>query len=604
MRSFVRFVALILLAAGSTNAQHGGHSQAMEASVRPAAAQCVMRLLLRPEEGIAETWMDLAYTNRTTSDISELRFSLSKDHQVTIDSVLYLGAPLDSSRMQTDDNILMLRILLKPGEMAPLLMSFKTRISELKEIRKGGQAVFLDHWYPKLLVAEVSEEGSKEPNKPEPEICDFRLEIKTDSSVQVAVPGTFINEIESFGPVSDRIDTIYYDPQDSLFPANNPFPSFISYYCQLTGAENCALAIFRVPSIVRIMYKQQRVDLYSSSRVARKDQERIAGEIDRITRATIGYLGPIPDGRMAVYFDRQERPDLLAGKFAYICTGSRDPRQVITQFAVAMAYQYFNRVQGSVESTPWSDGAAIWVAATVLHDLYGDDGYTMMESWLDQVLPEREIHSPLSAAPFGWMNDLRKPNRPWGQDDSLLFLQYFVTPSALQIVAAYTSIDSMMSALRRYSLENRNRHPQATELPKSVASEIGEDWSSRLGPMVEAERPFDWSLRDVKVSKSASGFLISAAIVATSDPNLPIEVAIVTGTDTTVSLQSLSKEKRISTFFGYYSAARPSSIVLDPHYKLPDQNRQNNIYNANAINLRLRNAPKQFPTFKRFTRGD
>jgi hypothetical protein len=269
-----------------------------------------------------------------------------------------------------------------------------------------------------------------------------------------------------------------------------------------------------------------------------------------------------------------------------------------------MAHQYFNRVHNRFESIPWSDGAAIWVAATVLHDLYGDDGYVMMENWLDQVLPERDIHSPLSTAPFGWMNTIRKPNRPWGQDDSLLFQQYFVTPSALQIVAAYTSTDSVMTALRRYSLENRNRHPEASELPKAVATEIGADWSSQLHSLVEEKGPFDWGLEQVKVSKSANSFLNTAAIVATSDLNLPIEVAIVTGTDTTVVLQSLSKEKRISTLFAYETAVRPSSIALDPDGKLPDQNRQNNVFNTNATNLRLRSLQKQFPTYKRFIRGD
>ena len=211
MRYLTLFFMALLCASGV--AAQPSHDHSLEVSLRPAAAQYVLRWRLLAAEGAIQTWMELNYTNVSVDTLPSLIFDLPKTDDLVFDSILWMGAPLDSTRIDRAGRFLTLRISLKPGESAPLLMSFRSRIEGLKRFAAGSSTVaYSNNWYPSILAQHngtwaVGGQGISQM----PEVGDYRVELVVDTPYQMVAPGQFANEVEHYGLIPERTDSIIYD---------------------------------------------------------------------------------------------------------------------------------------------------------------------------------------------------------------------------------------------------------------------------------------------------------------------------------------------------------------------------------------------------------
>lgn len=585
------------IAAGSAAQQHD-HDRNTTASALPAAAQYGFKIMVDAESGVVKATMDLAYTGEFAVGTQSLVFSLPQESGFHLDSILWRGTPVDSSRIVMQEGRLLLTIPITSGETVPLLFSFETRIDGLRHLLDAPGSILVDDWYPRLLTGGPADELDV------PEIGDFHVDLRVTRPLSIAAPGTWVNEIEQIGSIPDRADTILTDlyARGVETHADTTRPS--QYLFRMTGSERFSFAVLNEANLTRIMFDRHRLDLFSADRFDPELQHKFILEIERIARATVKVMGTIPDGRHAVLVGRQDPIGRDPDRLAFVSAASRNSREMLTSFAWELISQYFNRAEQQPGSLAWSEGGAIWLTASVLHDLYGDDGYRMVEDWLERQLPPRDIRQPMGSSPFAFMDNLRRPNRPLSSSDSTRFERLFVAPSALQLIAAGTSDEAVTSLLRRYSLASRHRHPTTSELVDLVATELGEKWRTRLAEFQGNRKSFDWSLEDVHFERSGSGFLVTVSVGAVALQDQPVEIAMIAGSDTVIAAHTPIFAGGKFAPFEQQISFLPSTIILDPGQRLPDRNRQNNIFQSNRVGLRYQKEGEEFPTFRRLVSGD
>ncbi len=592
MRRFITLFGLLL--APIALGQHAGHDHEPLAKFDQSPAQYAMTARVNATEGKVSVWTDLAYTNRLDLDLQSILLAVPDKDHFRLDSILLFGSPLDTSRIRIDKNSMTLTVPVKAGEMVPLQLSFVTQLPGLRELTKREGEILVDDWYPRIVAPSSSGQGTV------PEVADFRLEIIVDAPLHIAAPGTWVNEVELIGSIPERVDSVY---QDLL---NLPIEKaqLNRYFYRLTGEERLSFAVLRNPYMTRVQFDQQRFDLYGSEGRVSKERTEFLAETSRIAREVVKRLGALPDGRFVVLFGREGHFDDAPDRFGFISLASRDPERMLTEFTFELVSQYFNREGELSNELSWSEGAAVYLTAVTLHQIYQDVGYRMVNEWLEDRLPPRDIRQPLGKSPFAWMETMRRPNRPFSPEDSIRFQQLFVAPSALQILAAGTSDDAVVSLLRRYSLDVRHRHARPNEFVDLIFKELGERWVTRIDEFRHYRQTYDWRVRAASFDKTDDGFVVRVDIDATALADIPVELALINGNDTVFVLYSPSGDQNTPEPFLQEIPFRPTKIILDPLHKLPDNNRQNNVYISGRASLRYQSTQVEFPTFKRLTRGD
>ncbi len=584
----------ILLLAPLALRQHAAHDRDLLSKFDQAPAQYAMTARVDAAQGKVSVWADLAFTNRSDHDQQDILFAIPDKDHFRLDSILLFGSPLDTSRIKYDKNSMTLSVPVKAGEMVPLQLSFTTQLVGLKELSKKDGAILVDDWYPRISTQNISGQ------MPIPEVADFRLECIADTPFHLSAPGTWVNEIEGVGSIPDRADSIY---EDLL---NQPTEQVQAkrYFYRLTGAERMSFAVLRNPSMARIQFDQQRFDLYGTESKVSAGRAEFLSKASKIAREVVRRMGALPDGRFVVLFGREGRPDDAPDRFSYVSLASRNPERMLTEFTFELASQYFNRAGEMSSELPWSEGAAVFLTAAILHHLYQDTGYKMVHEWLEERLPPRDIRRPLGNKPFAWMETMRRPNRPFSPEDSIRFQEQFATPSALQILAAGTSDDAVGSLLRRYSLDVRHRHAKPNEFVDLISGELGERWVARLEEFRKSRRTYDWRIQAASFDRTDDGFVVRVEIGASALKDMPVELALINAVDTVIALYSPTGDQNATEPFLQEIPFRPATIILDPLHKLPDNNRQNNVYISGRAGGRYQSDRAEFPTYKRLTRGD
>ena len=602
MRYVTLFFMALLCASGV--AAQPLHDHAIELPLRPAPAQYVLRARVLSAEGAIQCWMELNYTNVSAETLTSLIFDLPKADDLILDSILWMGAPLDSTRIDRAGRFLTLRIPLKPGESAPLLMSFRSRIDGLKRFAAGSSTVaYSNNWYPSILAQHngtwsVGGQGIS----PMPEVGDYRVELVVDTPYQIVAPGQFANEVEHYGLIPERTDSIIYDLYANA--ASVTSEEACTGYFVASGCEQFNFALLRNPQAVRIIRDKQKLDLYSIEQLTQSVQTKFTEEATRIAEQVIEKLGPIPDGRFAAIIDRRQFDAEDYGRLARISTSSRDPNILLADLAVALIGQYFTSSLPGKDDLPWSEGAVIYTTASILHGIYGDEGYNMLADWIDWRLPPRAPRSFFSPPAFAWMESIRKPNRPWSADDSLFYEAIVVAPSAIQVTANSAGADKVDAAILKSSLATRYRHSPPGELADSIAEGVGNSGKVHFKEWIRRPRTFDWSVEKVDLKRQSEGYQLSFDIRAHALPSMAVEVAIVAGGDTLRHLLVPSDTSDGRLTFTQKVADRPESIVIDPRHLLPDRNRQNNFHSFQFARSRYNSNESVFPTFRRLIQGD
>ncbi len=584
----------ILLLAPLAIGQHTGHDHDLLSKFDQAPAQYAMTARVDAAQGRVSVWADLAFTNRSDQDLQSILFDIPNRSHFVLDSILLFGSPLDTSRIRIDQASMTLAVPVKAGEMVPLQLSFATELVGLKELTKREGAILADDWYPRISTQNSNEKKSI------PEVADFRLEIAVDTPLHLAASGTWVNEVERIGSIPDRADSIFED----LLNQTTGQVQAKRYFFRLTGAERMSFAVLRNPSMARIQFDQQRFDLYGTESKVSRGREDFLEEASKIAREVVRRMGALPDGRFAALFGREGHSDHAPDRFGYVSYSSRDPERMLTEFTFALASQYFNRAGEMSSELPWSQGAAVYLTAAILHHLYQDTGYKMVYEWLEERLPPRDIRRPLGNKPFAWMETMRRPNRPFSPEDSIRFREQFVAPSALQILAAGISDDAVVSLLRRYSLDVRHRHAKPNEFDELISKELGERWVARIDQFQRHRQTYDWRIQAASFDKTDDGYAVRVDIDASALEDMPVELALINGSDTVMAQYSPQGDSGATGTFLQEIPFRPSTIVLDPLHKLPDNNRQNNVYISGKTGGRYQSNRSEFPTFKRLTRGD
>ena len=594
------FTLLLFVLATRATAQH---DHARELSVQPAAAQYLLQARPIPGEPAYQVWMELVYTSHFRDTVPSLLFSLPDKEDLTFDSILYLGAPLDGSRIMRQNNFLALEVTLAPRESAPLLFSFKLRVEQMRRLlQRGASHALVQQWHPVILARQgdnwaVGGDGMS----PLPEIGDYRVEIMFDSSFQIIAPGQFVNEVEHLGLIPDRQDTVITELYPDLAASSK---AFRSAHFVANGCERFDFALVRQPQASRIVYRRQKIDLYSAEWISDDVSNRFITKATEISRRVIDLLGPLPDGRLMAFLNREEFDLGRGGRMATISTSSRDPKIVLADLTVALTSQYFTSSLPDTGSLFLSYGASVFFAATVLHDLYGCDGYAMLSEWIDWRLPPRDPRSFFGPPAFAWMENIRKPNRPWSTGDSLLYQQIVVAPSALQILASTIEVLAVNNALIGISLSARHRHVSDSEIIGSLNQATNQIAGEQMRAWQWPDMSFDWSIKDAKLVKESDSFIVSGILEAECLFALPVEVAVVTGKDTLVQIVTSDASNGGSTRFSLKLGSRPLAITADPHHRLPDRNRQNNRHLFQFGQSRQEEQIAEFPTFRRLMRGD
>lgn len=574
--------------------QHTGHEHEPVARFDQAPAQYAMTAKVEAGQEKVSVWADLAYTNRTALDAQIIRFAIPDKNHFMLDSILLFGSPLDTSRIKFEKNAMALSVPVKAGEMVPLQLSFATRLPGLRELTKREGAILVDDWYPRIVAPSSSGQGTV------PEVADFRLEFIVDTPLHLAAPGTWVNEVERIGSVPDRADSIYVNL------LNQPTEQVQAkrYFYRLTGAERMSFAVLSNSSMARIQFDQQRFDLYGTESKVSAGRAEFLSEASKIAREVVRSMGTLPDGRFVTLFGREDHQDSDPDRFGYVSLSSRDPERMLTEFTFELVSQYFNRTGEPSHELPWSEGAPVYLTAAILHQLYQDAGYKMVYEWLEDRLPPRDIRQPLGRSPFAWMETMRRPNRPFNPEDSIRFQEQFVAPSALQVLAAGTSDDAVVSLLRRYSLDVRHRHANPNEFVDLISGELGERWVARIEEFRITRQSFDWQVRSASFDRTDDGFAVRVEIGALALRDMPVELALINAVDTVFALYSPSGDPNTPEPFLQEIPFRPATIILDPLHKLPDNNRQNNVYISGRAGGRYQSPRAEYPTFKRLTRGD
>jgi hypothetical protein len=253
---------------------------------------------------------------------------------------------------------------------------------------------------------------------------------------------------------------------------------------------------------------------------------------------------------------------------------------------------------------PWSDGAVVYTAASVMHEIYGDEAYEILAEWIDWRLPPRNIRSFFGPPGFAWMENIRKPNRPWSPDDSSLYERIIVAPSAIQLAATFAGVDTVNKAITDLSLATRYRHGLAIEYIQALAEVTDSLVSRSLIQWQLRPRIFDWSLEDVDLKRNDSGFNLSFEVRTQSLATLPVEVAVIATGDTLRQVLFPESDAAGTLSFSKQVAVRPKTIIVDPRHVLPDRNRRNNIFSFDNALSRHSVKLTEYPTFRRLSQGE
>lgn len=562
---------------------------------------------------------EIEFRNDSDSSVSALWLLLPDEvgpdgmgAHFSIDSLLLQGVPQHLASLVTAGRLLRVPVQMMPGDRTHLLIPF-TR--DFEGSRASGRHVDGRHfrrWYPQVIRAPImpASEGGLLHN-PVPLVANYRVALKTDTSFWLIGPGELRNDREVFGVLPDRGDTIVPNIQQSSLSDQNILRQG-EFYWLARSLQNFDIVSMRNPTIDRVVSASAKLTLYYSAQSLRHREEinTLAKRISYFYQKNLGSPANQQTAIVIAGIRNSSEPASSETRIIILPLESRHQEVIAASLAVQLAQQYFapTLFSDSIRGLPWSEGAAVYAATKALHAIAGAKGYSMMEVYGGYHFPLPRIGQPITRnSPFAFMETVRAPQPRWRLADSLRYEALFVVPSALEVLGSLVSDSSVWAALAWHSQESRNRLSSPDQFLISVVEHLDSTITEAdLDQWRQYGRRFDWSIRNLSVSSDSASHHLVGTVERDAMRQLPFDIGVVGSNGDTLrltvapSVTDTAARMRID----FEIAEPPVALILDPGYRLPDINRENNVYYIRHGEFRYRMNMVVFPAFARLIRHE
>ncbi len=562
----------------SAQPYHDRKSDPLHEKVYIPRVTCTIDAHVQPQSSRVSVRMEILYKNREKTPTSRILFYLPVDtnnnSMIRIDSILYRGAPVPRSQWLLHNGLLTVTL---PGEIhtdekAFFLMSFTCSL-QTEIDNNGDTTILLLDWFPRVAVYRhgkwhTGQDGNRYPH----EFAEYHVGIRLDTSYDLAYEGLLVNEREHLGLLPRVRDGVVLEDIAShgIIPNGKPFyPIFPSgekqYFIRVNNTTD-------FKAVIRHRWIQDRVKVDNVTITAYYPQaisSKWAKSVVTITRDMLSqyveFWGAFPYHMLSVV--SVSSVNVPYGEpFIAVSPDNTDTKTIAVEIAMGIARCWLPGILSDKEgeSRTIADGIASYMAAIVLHGVYGEHGYRMMQT-----------------------DYTYRDNKTSWNVATWLYLRHYMNGDAFQ------------KDMRSLLVENRYRVITSDNFynifDDSVRSPI------RLTDVPRILDSMDIQVVGYDILPANNGYLLTCDIKMQSAYPFPIEVAVIHGNDTLWDTLMFSGDSnsRSQWYKRYEKELRsyPDKVMLDPRYLLPDINRSNNDMSIRRKHYWRRSTPTPFPGF-------
>jgi len=219
-------------------------------------------------------------------------------------------------------------------------------------------------------------------------------------------------------------------------------------------------------------------------------------------------------------------------------------------------------------------GMAVFVAANILYDIYGVDGYNMYKKYQEWFTGRLSL---------GCLSPV-----------------YFCFDMSTKFYMLETIIgrDVFWEALRQYIRDFRYGFPTKRDLIEYFSKQTDMNVFSYFNAFYDTSRTIDYNIKSVKMKKQKGNYIVEGTIENLGNWSIPVEIGFVVNySDTIYDTLIVANDSLIPPYctFKRTLPKRPRAVVVDPNHERADSNRKNNYYLMTPMKFRYYPPSGLFP---------
>ncbi len=567
--------------------QHGhSHMHLHDEAIVSPGAEIQILLDVDLDSGTVHGRYNLSYDNRYDAPIYELCFRLDSSQHITFDSILYLAAPVATEDIERSDSLLCVNLYppIDPGEEGLLILTYDA----ILEIPQPDEPVLdLAGTWPMLCP---QADGRPFTRMAWGEVANYDVAVTLDSAYLLAHSGRLLNERLVYGVLPEPEEgKILFDLRNlqleapdirGVLPVNPRgrreyvMRDYLSTGPTLLAAGSVELS--------RQQLRGTRVTYYRLPVVNERAMRLLPATVELLWRAYGEYLDLVPSEYLKVIVGVPPAEPQPGNDAVVLPSDMLDTEILPAAVAVAMANRLLLPVllDRPDVAACFNLGLVYYLAAMVLYDVYGADGYDMLTKYEEAVYRKR-----------------LKPHGSFLGCETGMIDRMYRTAAAHYALANVIGADSAWATWSSFIDATRAGYPTEDDMIGLVAELHPEPLRTRL------KIPSEYRIERVSSVARGGSHETQVMVMAVDQRTAwPVEVAFVTERyDTLYDTVFVPSEASMADTAVSIckTSERVVNVILDPHHYLPLNNREQNYWFRYPKPFHYRAPDDLFPAYRR-----